>query len=364
MPQHAALGPSAMIGGLGEGFELVLKGLQLTRMLCGAISLGAAETAFQAALEFALTRIVYGRTVFEIPRCRRLLAEAWVDLLLCDSLLTAAARSLHFVPSEAGVHSAVVKYLVPQLLEQTLKQLSVVLGARYYLREVDRYGIFQKMLRDSSLVSLFDGSSAVNLYLLTTQFRALSRCWKDAQNSSANSPTLPVCELTVTLPEFAWCDLSLASGGRNCFLESLPSSLEAARSLGGPNCPSAEVALALQQQVNMLATSADTVLREIGSINFALPHAVSSQAFDRAADYCAVEAAAITLQMWLANRRHGHGYFSEAQWLVLALSRLNACLGQKTNLSDGLVETLADQLAQRCAQMGYASSANQAISAA
>ncbi|HEY6349899.1 MAG TPA: acyl-CoA dehydrogenase [Candidatus Angelobacter sp.] len=362
--QRAALGPSAMVGGLGKGFELALKGLQLTRLLCGAISLGATETGFQTALDFALSRRVYGRTVFDIPQSRRLLVEAWVDLLLCDSLLTAAARSLHFVPSEASVHSAVVKYLVPQLLEHTLKQLSVVLGARYYLREEDRCGIFQKMLRDSSLISLFDGSSVVNLYSLTTQFKALSRCWNESVNGGANGPGLPVCEWTAPLPEFAWSGLSLACNQRNCFLASLPSSLEAAKSLGRSHYLSADVALALQQQVNMLETAAATLMEEIGSINFASPHVVSYQAFDKAREYCALEAAAMTLQTWLANRNHADQYFADGQWLVMALARLNACLGQKMNLSDGIVKDLADQLVQNCAHRPYALSEDSALLAA
>lgn len=358
--QRAAIGPSAMVGGLGEGFELVLKGLQLTRLLCGAISLGATETAFQTALDFALARRVYGRTVFEIPQSRRLLVEAWVDLLVCDSLLTAAARSLHFVPSEASIHSAVVKYLVPQRLEHTLKQLSVVLGARYYLREGDRCGIFQKMLRDSSLISLFDGSSVVNLYSLTTQFKALSRCWKESMNG-ANQPGLPVCDWAAPLPEFSWSDLSLASGGRNCFLASLPSSLEAAKSLSRSHDLSADVALALQQQAGILETAAATLMREVGSINFASPHAVSSQAFDKTREYCALEAAAVTLQTWLANRGHADEYFANGQWLVLALARLNACLGHKTNLSDSFVKDLGDQLAQSCAHIPYMPSEDSAL---
>jgi len=362
--QRGTLGPSAMVGGLGAGFEVVLKGLQITRLLCAAISLGAAETAFQTTLDFALARRVYGRPVFEIPQCRRLLVEAWVDLLLCDSLLTAAARSLHFVPSEASVHSAVVKYLVPQLLENTLKQLSVVLGARYYLREGHYCGIFQKMLRDSSLVSLFDGSSVVNLYLLTTQFKALSRCWKASLNASMRSIASPVCELAAPLPEFAWSDLSLVGSGQNCFLESLPSALDVARSLSGPKCPPADVAMALQQQVNMLETAANILMRQIGCINFASPHVVSSQAFDQARDYCALEAAAVVLQFWLANGGHAHGYFAEAQWLVQALARLNACLGQQTKVNDILIQTLAAQLVQSCGQMPFSLPHNLALSAA
>jgi alkylation response protein AidB-like acyl-CoA dehydrogenase len=342
--RHAPLPQSAMIGTQGEGFEVVVKGLQLSRLLCVAISLGAAETAFQATLDFALERRIYGRTVFEIPHSRRLLAEAWVDLLLCDSLLTAAARSLHFTPIEASVHSAVVKYLVPRILDRTLKQLAVVLGARYYLREQHYSGIFQKILRDSALVSLFDGSSVVNLYCLTTQFNALARTWKEEWNRSTKDLQGPVCNLAEPLPEFAWSGMSLACGGQNCFIGTLSSALEAARSLGGCECLAKDVALALQNEADKLEVAADSLLMELSSIRFASPHAVHSEAFDAAADYCAVEAAAMALQIWLANRGALQGHFADGQWLALALARLNGCLRQKASPKDGLVEDVAEQL--------------------
>jgi alkylation response protein AidB-like acyl-CoA dehydrogenase len=340
---RAVLGASDVVGAAGEGFEIVLKGLQLSRLLCGAISLGAAETAFSATLDFALERRVYGRSVFEIPQCRRLLVEAWADLMLCESLLTAAARSLHFAPSEASIHSAVIKYLVPRVLEQTLHQLSVVLGARYYLRHGHHSGIFQKMLRDSLLVSLFDGSSIVNLYSLTTQFKALSRSWKE-WNHSDDPLQLPICDQTAPLPEFSWTDLSLTSGGKNCFVASLPSSLEAAQSLAGSDALSGGIASGLRHQLTALRTSADALMTEVGFINFSSPHGLSSEAFDKAGHYCAVQGAAMALQMWLANRNQIHGPFADGQWLVLALGRLNAILGHKTNHHIDLLEDVAGQL--------------------
>jgi hypothetical protein len=103
-------------------------------------------------------------------------------------------------------------------------------------------------------------------------------------------------------------------------------------------------------------------MKEIGSINFAAPHAVTSQAFDKAGEYCAVEAAAIALETWLANHSHAPAHIADAQWLVLALARLNACLGHKTEHSGSFIEGLADQLVQL--QMHRPPFENLALSAA
>ncbi len=347
---RAAVHQSVMVGALGEGFEVVLKGLQLSRLMCGAISLGATDTAFQVALDFALGRRVYGGTVFDIPQCKRLLIESWVDLWLCESMITAAARSLHFVPSEASVHSAVIKYLVPRLLDQTFRQLSIILGARYFLREEYHAGIFQKMLRDSSLVSLFDGSSIVNLYSLTTQFKALARVWKDEVNRPSDGPTPPVCDLTAPLPDFAWNGLSLTSDGQNCFIGSLRSSLLTLRSLKHSNRWPAEATMALQQQTEHLAGSADTLMTEMGAINAGSPHSVSSEAFDLACNFCVLQGAAMVLQMWLANQGQTGKRFADVQMLILALARLNACLGHKTRYNDQFVNNLGRHLLQSHAE--------------
>ncbi|HXA84435.1 MAG TPA: acyl-CoA dehydrogenase [Candidatus Dormibacteraeota bacterium] len=349
---HAELEQSAMIGARGEGFEVVLKGLQLSRILCAAISLGAADAAFAVTLDFALTRDVYGGTVFEIPQCRRLLVECWVDLLLCESLVTAAARSLHFVPQEASVHSAVVKYLVPRMLEHTHKQLSIVLGARYYLRDDHHSGIFQKMLRDSALISLFDGSSIVNLYSLTTQFKALYRGWEHGLTRSSNGPGLSVCNLAAPLPEFTWNGLSLTSNGQNCFIDSLHSSLAAVRSLSDSCRLSPDTSDALRQQADFLAATENALMLELGSFDSSSPHKTSAKTFDKAGDYCVLQGAAMVLQMWLANHdqagRHlADEHLADERWLALALGRLNCCLHLETQPNEQLIHDLGERLLRR-----------------
>ena len=65
--------------------------------------------------------------------------------------------------------SALVKYYVPTVLERAVHDLSVVLGARFYLRSEQPCGMFQKILRDLAIVSVFEGSTVVNLGILSSQ---------------------------------------------------------------------------------------------------------------------------------------------------------------------------------------------------
>src|SRR3569623_1901131 len=78
---------------------------------------GAVETALRSTVSFAMIRRRYGGSVFDIPMARQVLTVAFVDILICDCMATAAARGLHVATEQFSVWSAVVKYFVPTTLE-------------------------------------------------------------------------------------------------------------------------------------------------------------------------------------------------------------------------------------------------------
>ncbi|MET5012806.1 acyl-CoA dehydrogenase, partial [Burkholderia pseudomallei] len=74
----------------------------------------------------------------------------------------------------ACVHAAAVKYLVPQLLRDSMKVLSVVLGARAYLRG-GRHAIFGTMMRDMPIVGLAHAGGTACLLTVLSPLPALAR---------------------------------------------------------------------------------------------------------------------------------------------------------------------------------------------
>ena len=227
-----ALNKEDRIGNSGAGFEIVLKGLQLSRTMCGTLSLGAADTGMAITLDFMLQRQLYGKTVADIPQSQRLVTEAWADILLADCLTQAALRSLHRAPEQASVHSAVVKYLVPTLVEGALQKLATVLGARYYLREEHAAGMFQKLLRDHLLIGLFDGSTMVNLFSLSFQLRALQARGRELDEAGWQD-LLQHADWQSELPAFDWSGLNLAASGHDQILHALPRACAAAMDQDG-----------------------------------------------------------------------------------------------------------------------------------
>lgn len=99
--------------------------------LLPAMAVGALDTQLRLALRFARERRLFGRPVADIPHARNLLVTVFRDLQLCDRL------------SRLPGHNTRVKRIVRQAGDR----LTVLLGARSYLRE-GPYGTFQKQLRD------------------------------------------------------------------------------------------------------------------------------------------------------------------------------------------------------------------------
>ena len=60
-----------LIGKEGVGLELIIKSLQITRMICGAFSLGALDTCLRTVLKFGLERKLYGNYIIKIPVFRK-----------------------------------------------------------------------------------------------------------------------------------------------------------------------------------------------------------------------------------------------------------------------------------------------------
>jgi alkylation response protein AidB-like acyl-CoA dehydrogenase len=333
----AWLPAQAVVGQTGAGLEVVLQALMVTRTLVAGLSLGAGETALAATLDFARHRVLYGHPVAALPHAREALAGAFADLLVCDALATVAARRLHIAPQQAAVGSAVVKYLVPTTVERLMAELGVVLGARHYLREGHWSGIFQKMLRDGAVTSLFDGSTVVTLQSLAVQLRQLTR------EPLPDGPHPTGFDLAAPLPELDWRRLELTSRGQDDVLAGL--ALLEGRLPAAPLMASRLTSLVAEVKSRWRALRERV---EAAHQRRGVDFARSVEAFDLARDYCVLHAAAAALQLWLGSRHLFDGFFAGAEWLALGVRRLLRA-DPRSPVPDAcaLVDAVAGELCRR-----------------
>jgi alkylation response protein AidB-like acyl-CoA dehydrogenase len=330
--QECAIPVTARIGATGAGLEISLLGLMVTRTLCAGFSLGAGDSALRTTLAFALERRVYGDSVLAIPNVQKTVAYAFIDLLIADCMGLAAARGLHIVPDQFSVWSAITKFFVPTTIENLIRDLSVVLGARYYLREEHNAGIFQKLLRDSAVVSLFDGSTVVNLSVIGSQLASLlayQRKTNARADQNLRTHLAAIFSFDQPLPDFAANRLTLFNRGRDAVLQGVPIALEQLESLQtSPQADllSAELLSTLYTLTHELGEQVQCLDQDVQALISAgdrVAHKAPAM-FDLAKKYCSLHAAATCLQMWLYNRTLLSDFFGKGEWLVMALDRLLA----------------------------------------
>ncbi len=306
--RDAITGGDSVVGAPGLGLELVLKGLFVTRTLTANLSVGAGDTALRVTLDFARARALYRGTVFDLPNVRTALVNGFVSLLVGECASICGSRAIHFVPEELGIVSAVAKHFIPTSMEALLQRLAVVLGARHYLREGHASGIFQKMLRDNALTSLFDGSTAVNLSGIGLQLRELLR-------QRRSTTALALFDVHAQPPPFALERIEPISRGNDTIL-STGATIAARLAESGPellgDCARRLVALLaeLEREVEALTSGSRRQLLE------------SPRMFALAEMYCRLHVAAACLGFWEANRARGDEFLRDGDWLVLALAQL------------------------------------------
>ncbi|WP_267242467.1 acyl-CoA dehydrogenase family protein [Streptomyces sp. PR69] len=315
---RAPVDERALVGREGEGPETVLKALQITRSLCTGLSLGAADHGLRLACRFAAERELYGRRLIDLPAARRTLAESYADLLAMEALSTVAARSIHTLPDELSVTSAVAKYLAPTVVDDILARLRGVLGARSYLTRYYAHGRFQKLERDHRIVGIFDGNTMVNLYALTAQFRTLARRHPVRPGRPEDRQALAAAfGHARPLPRLRPGRLSLLARHGSSVMGSLPTA--------------AEVLAAQASREPALAPAADlagTLAAAAGRLHTRMraqrpaPGGAPVESFDLARGYSLLFAAACCLGVWQHNRREApHPRTGEPKWRTEALWR-------------------------------------------
>ena len=333
---NAVLKEEALIGKEHHGLEYLLKTFQITRPLCSALSLGAADTALRLALTFACQRRLYGNMVLALPTAREELNKAFTDVIICECLALFAARALQALPEQMSLWSSVTKYFVPTLLEDMVRNTATILGARYYLREHYAYGMFQKIVRDIAIVSLFDGSAHLNLSLIASQLGQLAQHSED-ERSHSDFTILErleyTCSLERTPPDFDTGKFVLTNRGRDELqsgllltakhLDSQLEGREVPRRVAEDLCVLIRRFAQERQRLDRMAH--DLVLKQED-----LRSSVEGLALSKT--YCILHAASACYHMWLFNRSLIDEAFASGEWLVLCLNRLFKMLSPREEL--------------------------------
>ncbi|MFE4454970.1 acyl-CoA dehydrogenase [Streptomyces sp. NPDC056796] len=150
---------SAVLGEVGDGYELSLRSSLLIRGLIPSIVLAGADTALRTVARFADRPREDGRSSLDVQHVRDVLTGGFLDLLVIDCLALVATRALHLLPRQMSAYAAAAAYLAPKLVAESMDEMSSVLGEETFAED-GAYGMFQKQRRDLPVTSLGHAGSA------------------------------------------------------------------------------------------------------------------------------------------------------------------------------------------------------------
>jgi len=331
----------ALLGAEGHGLELALKGFQITRTFCTALSLGVGDAALRVVTDFAVERRLYGSTVADLPHAREVLANAYLSQLIAECASLVAARGLHLYPARFASWSSVAKVQVASLVDHACRQLAGLLGARYYLREGHHEGMFQKILRDGAVVSVFDGSNIVCLDSLATLLPGMAQDRGPAQQEQDYAP---LYDLRQPLPPLPFQRLDLFGRGRDTVTESLSQLIRRLRALRASAAVSADTLRQLRKAASLLQADLLALVRDVLAHPPRRGERNTPAQFARAERFCTLHAAIACLGIWLFNRDRLGPFFAAGGWLAAALARRGELEFRSGSLTADHTELLAGQL--------------------
>jgi acyl-CoA dehydrogenase len=128
------------IGEEGQGFRILLQGLNPERVLLGAEATGLGRVAIQKASRYARERVVFGRPIGQNQGIQHPLAKAWMQVEAA-SLMVMKAATLFDRGEDCGVEANSAKFLAAEAGYEACQTAVMSMGGMGYAQEyhVERY---------------------------------------------------------------------------------------------------------------------------------------------------------------------------------------------------------------------------------
>ena len=148
---------SNRVGEEGEGFIFAMMGLDGGRLNIAACSLGTANAALKAALDYANERRAFGKRLNEQQALQFKLADMATELEAARIMLYQAAWKLDHKTPDARRHCAMAKRFVTDVGFNVVNEALQIHGGYGYLKDYP----LERMLRDVRVHQILEGTNEI-----------------------------------------------------------------------------------------------------------------------------------------------------------------------------------------------------------
>jgi alkylation response protein AidB-like acyl-CoA dehydrogenase len=146
-----------LLGEEGQGFRYAMMGLDGGRLNIAACSLGPAQAALEATMDYMAERKAFGRTIDQFQALQFRLAEMEIELQAARTFLRQAAWKLDHGTPDATKFCAMAKKFVTDAGSRIADQCLQLHGGYGYLAD---YGI-EKIVRDLRVHQILEGTNEI-----------------------------------------------------------------------------------------------------------------------------------------------------------------------------------------------------------
>ena len=146
-----------LLGKEGLGFIVTMKTLDSSRPGVGALALGLAQGALEAAVAYSRTRVQFGHPVSAIQAVQHMLANMAMELEAARALVYATAKTIDSGAKSFTEEGAMAKVFATDMAMKVTTDAVQVFGGVGYMRD---YPV-EKMMRDAKINQIYEGTNQV-----------------------------------------------------------------------------------------------------------------------------------------------------------------------------------------------------------
>ncbi len=164
------VGPWAVLGDVGEGYNLTKEWFMEERLMIAARSLGGAERCLEDAFGYALEREQFGERIIEFQGVSFPLAEAVADIAAARAVTYQVAWEVTqgtIDPKTLHAKASAIKLFASEMANRVVDSCVQVLGGRGYMRE----NAVERFYRDLRVDRIWEGTSEIQKVVLVNEMR-------------------------------------------------------------------------------------------------------------------------------------------------------------------------------------------------
>ncbi|MFZ6848009.1 acyl-CoA dehydrogenase family protein [Undibacterium sp. RuRC25W] len=155
-----------LLGNLGDGFRIAMRGLDGGRINIASCSLGAAQGALNAAQTYVKERRQFNRPLADFQSMQFKLADMLTDLIAARQLVRMAAVKLDEKAPHASVYCAMAKRFATDIGFQVCDEALQIHGGYGYIREYP----LERLMRDARAHKILEGTNEIMRSIIARQF--------------------------------------------------------------------------------------------------------------------------------------------------------------------------------------------------